>query len=545
MLVGFLLIVVLCAGIGAYSISVIARISGLTGQLYDGPLMSSNFALAATADFGRLDGLLTVGALTDGGTGLSQQAGALTEAEAAVADDLSVVRDRFSDARGAALVSAVEALLQDWDRVAKRMVAAEPAALPPLMAEQAAISEKIDQQLDILVEAAKEEGLTFRETARDVGSFSYRMVIGVVLAAIAAGILIALVIARHIARPIVAITRTMSLLATGDTSMAIPALERHDEVGQIAQAVEVFKRNAIQATALAATRTAEQARTLDRTAQIETLTQGFDRRISGVIDGVAAAAGTLTATAEDEARTAADASRIASTVAAASAEASSNVQAVAAATEQLAASIAEISQQVSRSSEIADRAVMQANDTTRTITSLAEAAREIGTVVQLIQDIAAQTNLLALNATIEAARAGEAGRGFAIVAGEVKALANQTTQATEQIGRQVDAIRTATDSAVDIIHKIGATIGDLNQIGGQLADSIRQQGSATQEIAQNIQFAAQGTSAVAVNVDGLMRASGASTQSASLVFDSARDLSTQAVQLRTDVQHFIDSVRAV
>ena len=544
MLVGFLIVIVLSAAIGGYAIHTIARISALTGQLYDGPLMASNFALGATADFGRLDRLLVAATLQDGGSKLQGQADALAQAESTVTDDLSVVRERFPGEHGGELVASVSKLLGEWDRSMKQMVAAKPADLPPLLAQQTALRDKIDEQLDILVEAAKEEGLNFREEATAMGAFSFWMVVGVVVAAIAAGILVALLIARSIARPIIAITRTMSLLADGDRSVEIPALERRDEVGRIAQAVEVFKRNAIEAAGHAEARAAAQAETQRRASRIAELTQSFDRQVSAVIERVAAASDALTATAEDETRVAGQASQLAATVAAASEEASASVQTVAVATEELAASISEISRQVTHSTEMASRAADQARDTTQTIGSLADAAHQIGAVVQLIQNIASQTNLLALNATIEAARAGEAGRGFAVVAGEVKALASQTAQATEQISKQIEGIRTATDGAVQVIGKIGSTIAGLNEIGGQLSLAIDQQRNATHEIAQNVQSAARGTGDVAVNIGGVLEASGASTRSAEQVFDSARELSDQAARLRTDVQAFIEGIRA-
>ena len=169
---------------------------------------------------------------------------------------------------------------------------------------------------------------------------------------------------------------------------------------------------------------------------------------------------------------------------------------MAAATEELTASISSIAQQVTRSAEIANKAADEARRTNTVVEGLAAGTQKIGEVVTLIQNIASQTNLLALNATIEAARAGEHGRGFAVVASEVKALANQTAKATEEISAQVQDIQTATGEAVSAIQAIGGTIAEIDEISSEIAAAVDQQGAATREIAGNVRRrpTARGTS---------------------------------------------------
>ena len=169
---------------------------------------------------------------------------------------------------------------------------------------------------------------------------------------------------------------------------------------------------------------------------------------------------------------------------------------MASATEELTASINSIAQQVTRSAEIATKAAEEARRTNAVVEGLAAGTQKIGEVVTLIQNIASQTNLLALNATIEAARAGEHGRGFAVVASEVKALANQTAKATEEISAQMQDIQTATGEAVSAIQAIGGTIAEIDEISNEIAAAVDQQGAATREIAGNVQQArtARGTS---------------------------------------------------
>ena len=150
---------------------------------------------------------------------------------------------------------------------------------------------------------------------------------------------------------------------------------------------------------------------------------------------------------------------------------------MAAATEELTASINSIAQQVTRSAEIATKAAEEARRTNSVVEGLAAGTQKIGEVVTLIQSIASQTNLLALNATIEAARAGEHGRGFAVVASEVKALANQTAKATEEISAQIQDIQNATGQAVSAIQAIGGTIAEIDEISNEIATAVDQQGA--------------------------------------------------------------------
>jgi len=164
--------------------------------------------------------------------------------------------------------------------------------------------------------------------------------------------------------------------------------------------------------------------------------------------------------------------------------------------------------------------------------------------VKLIHSIAAQTNLLALNATIEAARAGESGRGFAVVASEVKALANQTAKATEEISAQVAAMQSSTSDAVASIGGIGETIAKMSEITTSIATAIDQQGDATREIARNIQQVAAGSSEINANIGSVTSAAAATGKAASDVLGNAKELDNQSGMLRNAVDQFLAKVRA-
>jgi methyl-accepting chemotaxis protein len=197
--------------------------------------------------------------------------------------------------------------------------------------------------------------------------------------------------------------------------------------------------------------------------------------------------------------------KVVSTVAASN-QTSSNMQAVAAGAEEMAVSVSEISRQTTNALDISRKAVAQAEETSGIVSGLSVSAEKIGEVIKLINTIAEQTNLLALNATIEAARAGEAGRGFAVVASEVKSLASQTAKATDEISRQITEVQKSTSDAVGVIQRIAGTIATLNEISIAISAAVEEQSAVTQDISQNMQIAAQGVQEINNNMSNIEQA---------------------------------------
>jgi methyl-accepting chemotaxis protein len=380
--------------------------------------------------------------------------------------------------------------------------------------------------------------------AAGIASASRFTVLGTLAAVFVLGILAAWLIVRGVSKPIGAMTDAMRRLAGRDMTVEIPARGRGDEVGQMAEAVQVFKDNMIKADTLAAKEAEEVKAREARARRVDDLVREFDAQASAAIGAVSSAATELQSAATSMTATAEETSRQATAVAAASEQASTNVTTVATATEELHSSIAEINRQVTQSAQIAGKAVEESARTNETVKGLATAAQKIGDVVQLISDIAGQTNLLALNATIEAARAGEAGKGFAVVASEVKSLATQTAKATEEISQQIAMIQGATTQSVAAIAGIGETIRQTSEIATTIASAVEQQGAATQEIARNVQQASAGTQEVAANIGGVTRAAGETGAAASQVQSSASELSQQSETLRRQVDHFLAAIRA-
>jgi methyl-accepting chemotaxis protein len=347
-----------------------------------------------------------------------------------------------------------------------------------------------------------------------------------------------------VSRPVTAMTEAMRRLAGRDLEAEIVGLGRGDEIGRMAEAVQVFKESMISAERLAATQEEERRVKERRAGALESLAHGFEAKVGQLVAALSSAATEMEATAQSMSATAAQTNQQSLTVASAAEQASANVQTVATAAEELSSSIQEIGRQVTQSSRIVDQAVQDARRTDAVVQSLAAGAQKIGEVVKLIEEIAGQTNLLALNATIEAARAGEAGKGFAVVASEVKALANQTGKATEEISGQIAQIQEATRQAVEAIRGIGTTIAEVSEIAAAIAAAVEEQGAATQEIARNVQQAAQGTQEVTGNIAGVKEAATTTGAAAGHVLEAAGDLSRQSAQLSDEVGRFLAGVKA-
>jgi methyl-accepting chemotaxis protein len=352
-------------------------------------------------------------------------------------------------------------------------------------------------------------------------------------------------IGRSISKALSAMVAAMTKLAAGDVKVTAPGLGRRDEIGEMADAVEVFKNNMIETERMRAEQAeAEKLQAERRKAEMRQLADAFEGAVGEIVETVSQASTELEASATTLTSSAKRSQEVTTTVAAASEQASANVQSVATATEELSSSVNEISRQVQESARMAGEAVGQARTTNDRVGELSKAAGRIGDVVELINTIAGQTNLLALNATIEAARAGEAGRGFAVVASEVKALAEQTAKATGEISQQISGIQSATEDSVSAIREISGTIERLSEISSTIAAAVEEQGAATQEISRNVMQAAQGTQQVSDNIVDVQRGAGETGSASSQVLSAAQMLSGDSNRLKVEVEKFLSSVRA-
>jgi methyl-accepting chemotaxis protein len=402
---------------------------------------------------------------------------------------------------------------------------------------------KLKQIVDALVEQqghnAQENSL---RAAHQIRAGQILLIVLAIAAIIGAALIAWLYVGRNIARRLGLLSDAMRRITDGDLSVHIQD-NRYDEIADMARALQFFR----QATADAAAgrqKEIEQARTSEARRQlVEAATQSFELTVSNVVQTLDRAAMAMDGSARKMAESASHNQQQALATAAASEQATANVEIVAGAAEEIAQSIEHIAARVAESATVARQATNEAQAITDAVESLSASVDEIGEVSNLIRNIAAQTNLLALNATIEAARAGDAGRGFAIVAQEVKSLAGQTSKATEEITRQILSIEKTTSRSVQTIKAIGTTIVRLNDLSNDVAVAVRQQDSVTQEIARNATAAAKGTRDVSANVNEVSSTAVKTGQISNTVLTAAGELAEQSNLLRHEVERYLAQVR--
>ena len=545
-------LVLVLVGLGAYALQALRSNQASVDALVAGPIRQSelvnDITTVAWMAHAKLYRLAAVAANEKDEKKIEAMAKEATAAAGKIAEAVKAIEDARGDINPEAFAKLKAAVAGYLKKSKSAIEMADGDAGSALMfikgAEQSfADIEKLTD--DLLTHSSDSKDREIARAGMRLDQQQYTLT-SILLVVAFAGIVVSFLIGRSISRPVVAMSRAMRELAAGNFGVQLPGLQRRDEVGQMAHAVQEFK---VQAVAKAERETAEREQknrelAEGRRAELHELAENFETTVGNIIENVGSASDELENSAVVLTKSSAATQELSTVVATASEETSDNVQSVAAATEEMAGSINEIGRQVADSNRIANEAVVQAQKTDARIAELSLAANRIGDVTQLITTIAAQTNLLALNATIEAARAGDSGRGFAVVAQEVKALAAQTAKATSEISAQIAGMQAATADSVLAIKEISGTIGRVSEIAAAIAAAIEEQGTATQEIARNVQQAAIGSTQVATSIADVNRGAGDIGSASSQVLSSAQMLSNENKRLKAEVAKFLATVRA-
>jgi len=355
------------------------------------------------------------------------------------------------------------------------------------------------------------------------------------------------ILAHKTFKPLREITEGMQQIVEGNFSK-MPTKHMHDELGDISDDMKtmqsILQFEIFEGKAMAKARLHEQKKAESEKAQAQiAMANAFENNVASIIANLASEAHQVAgvASAMDE---------VANSLAAQSENASggvsdgaSHVNSTAAAIEEMSMTIADVSRQVSGTQEVSSQAVIQADAATQMMDKLSHVATEIGSIVGTISDIAEQTNLLALNASIEAARAGDAGRGFSVVAGEVKDLASQTSLATNQIREQVAGIQADSNEAAEVIKQISATINEINNFTSSVAEAMEQQSLASREISNAAQEANKSMDSASSSVEDLANAVITVDKSSDEMITVTNSMVRRIEEVQAGIREFIESLK--
>ncbi len=500
------------SGVGILSLSRMSTLNGKATDLYDSGVLPMEHVqeLATTMRQTRADTLDMV---------VSQSVANMDKYEQAARNDDAIFDKKITvyekESVAPAMLSQFRAAWSDYRQDRQQLITAgrrndfaaverirDTTTGPEFSKAAGLVAQLVDAEQQDAHRRAKEATATYDSARTTTITF---LIIGLILATA-----FGLFVARKIVFALGRVSHVVDGIATGDLTRSAGVSGR-DEIGQMASGLD--------------TATIRLRETIGQLASNSQTLAGAATELSAVSQQIAGSAEQTSSRAE--------------TVSAAAEQVSRNVETVSAGTEEMTASIREIATSANDAAHVAQSAVQVAEQANQTVSKLGQSSAEVGNVIKLITSIAEQTNLLALNATIEAARAGEAGKGFAVVASEVKDLAQATAKATEDISSRIQAIQDDTGDAVEAIRQIAEIIEKINGYSATIASAVEEQTATTSEIGRSVSEAATGSGEIAQNITGVATAA----QSTNSGVTEAQRAAHELAQMSEDLQRVVGQFR--